>query len=154
MEAKVRAWKLFDLIPMMLLHNLRVLVVGRNELVQTKRILGTIDPPRLRGAPSSVFPAALTKRKSTHIVQNAAQKKVQGQVSRARQELTGASLAPRNAATLEELRRRPKARETDIPEEDQLELDSKLFAACLRSAPSDSASPCRMHERIFSRWSG
>ena len=62
-------------------------------------------------------------------------------------ELTGATLAPRNEATLEEFRRRRlQEQQAPIPEEvinfvpeQELELDSKLFAACLRSAPSGSS---------------
>ena len=70
-----------------------------------------------------------------------------GQVPRARQKLTGASIAPRNAATLEELRRRrPQERQAKVPEEvtifvidDELVLDSKLSTVFLRSAPLGSA---------------
>ena len=48
----------------------------------------------------------------------AAQARVQrGQVSRARQELTGAALAPKNEATLQELRaRRPQEQVQPIPQ--------------------------------------
>ena len=49
----------------------------------------------------------------------AAQARVQrGQVSRARQELTGAALAPKNEATLQELRaRRPQEQVQPIPQD-------------------------------------
>ena len=67
----------------------------------------------------------------------AAQSRVQrGQVSRGRQELTGAALAPRTAATLEALQgRRPQEATSAIPREvmdfqptSPLQLDSKAFA--------------------------
>ena len=75
----------------------------------------------------------------------AALKRVQqGQVSRAPQELKGAPLAPRDENTLNELRRRrPQGRVRDIPAdvlefcpERELKLDAKIFAECLRSAPT------------------
>ena len=68
----------------------------------------------------------------------AAQSRVQrGQVSRARQELTGAQLAPRDESTLEELRRRrPQERIREIPAEvldfipeGELQLDSLSVCA-------------------------
>ena len=66
------------------------------------------------------------------------------QVSRARQELTGAALAPRNAATLEALQgRRPQDPVSAIPREvldfqpaSPLQLDSMAFAKCLWEAPA------------------
>ena len=75
----------------------------------------------------------------------AAQRRVEkGQGSRARHELTVASLAPRNRETLAELRgRRSEERESSIPEEVQdfvpehrLILDASKFAKCLQTAPS------------------
>ena len=79
----------------------------------------------------------------------AAQSKVQRrQVSRARQELIGAALAPRNAATLEALQgRRPQEPTSAIPCEvmdfqpmSLLQVDSKTFAKRLREAPSGCSS--------------
>ena len=78
----------------------------------------------------------------------AAQNRVErGQVSRARQELTGASLAPRNEDTMQELqRKRPQERRKEIPaavlefiQEGKLKLSLKMFANCVRSAPSGSS---------------
>ena len=78
----------------------------------------------------------------------AAQSRVQrGQVSRARHELTGVALAPKDETTLAELRsRRPQSRVHDIPQaiidhipESPLQLDEKTFAKCLQTAPSGSA---------------
>ena len=78
----------------------------------------------------------------------AAQSRVeQGQVSRARQELTGATLAPKTGDTLRELQeRRPRERVREIPAEilnyvaeQPLVLDGTLFSKCLASAPTGSA---------------
>ena len=75
----------------------------------------------------------------------AAQSRVErGQVSRARHELTGAPLAPQTMATLDELRAgRPEKSSSPIPREvrdfppqSPLSLDGKIFAKCLRPAPS------------------
>ena len=70
-----------------------------------------------------------------------------GQVSRARQELVGSPLAPKNEATLRELReRRPQKASREIPREvldfvphAPLELSFKLFSISLRSAPAGSS---------------
>ena len=78
----------------------------------------------------------------------AAQARVQrGQVSRARQELVGAKLAPKDQTTLNELRgRRPQEQLREIPEdvmsfepETPVQLDQKNFATCLRRSPSGSS---------------
>ena len=78
----------------------------------------------------------------------AAQSRVErGQVSRARQELTGAALAPQMADTLRELQeKRPVAQVREIPPavleytpERPLDLDADLFGQCLSSAPSGTA---------------
>ena len=64
-----------------------------------------------------------------------------GQVSRARHELTGAPLAPKNQDALDELR--PQERLSPVPQdvldfrpERGLRLDAKLFAKCPQSAIS------------------
>ena len=70
-----------------------------------------------------------------------------GQLSRARQELTGAALAPKTLDTLAQLQgRRPQEREMEIPAEVMefvpdrpFELDHALFTKCLQSAPSGCA---------------
>ena len=78
----------------------------------------------------------------------AAQSRVErGQVSRARQELTGATLAPKTDETLRELQgRRPQEMIWEILVEvlnfvpgQALVLDATLFSKCLASAPSGSA---------------
>ena len=71
----------------------------------------------------------------------------QGQVSRARHELTGAPLAPKNEDTFRELQdRRPREQVRPIPREvlefnpsvpSQMEM--RTFVDCLRSAPAGSA---------------
>ena len=74
----------------------------------------------------------------------AAQSRVErGQVSRARHELIGAPLAPQTTATLDDLRARrsqesssPISEVTDFAPESPLSLDGKIFAKCLRTAPS------------------
>ena len=70
-----------------------------------------------------------------------------GQVSRARQELVGAKLAPKDQTTLNELRgRRPQEQLREIPAdvmsfepETAVQLDRKIFATCLRGSPSGSS---------------
>ena len=87
-----------------------------------------------------------------------AQSRVQeGQVSRARQALVGAALAPGNNATLKELqRRRPQVVLSENPPEllnrdpeSVLMLDRKLFAECLRKARSNFSLFAR-EEQFFS----
>ena len=73
---------------------------------------------------------------------------MQDQVSRARQVLTGAALAPKTLETLEELRRKRCQRQVqaiplDVMEfipETPVELDARVFAISLRSAPRGSAA--------------
>ena len=66
-----------------------------------------------------------------------------GQVSRARQKLSGAQLAPRDGSTLKELRRRrPQERIQEIPAE---VLDFIPEGNC-SWIPSDSLSVCALHE--------
>ena len=68
-------------------------------------------------------------------------------MSRARQELTGAALAPKTAGTLRELQeKRLVAQVREIPPavleytpERPLDLDADLFGQCLSSAPSGTS---------------
>ena len=80
---------------------------------------------------------------------NAAQRRIQqGQVSWARHELTGATLAPRTRATLDELQqKRPQEQRREIPQpvldfnpDVPLSLNKELFVSSLRSFPSGSAA--------------
>ena len=78
-----------------------------------------------------------------------------GQVSPARQELIGATLAPKTRETLAELQgRRLQERVREIPEEvmasnpTRVNLDNFTFSKCLSSAPFGQRSwPRRMHLR-------
>ena len=73
---------------------------------------------------------------------------IQGQVSRARQVLTGAALAPKTLEILEKLRRkrcqsRVQPIALDVMEftpETPVELDARVFATSLRSAPRGSVA--------------
>ena len=153
--AEDRAWKAFALVPMMLLNKPKGGgSVGRDELgfrvdkfsrgewgTLLKEATDKKSGPR-RGETSQDVAAEQQRRGK------AAQSRVeQGQVSRARQELTGATLAPKTGDTLRELQeRRPRERVREIPAEilnyvaDQpLVLDGTLFSKCLASAPAGSA---------------
>ena len=149
--AEKRAWKLFGLIPMMMLHRPRGAgAVGRDELAQraddfargkwTEMLQDAsqmIVKPHLETSSNEMEEAVRKGRAALNRVQR-------GQVSRARQELTGAALAPKNMDTLAELQgRRPQERVVDIPQEmvtfvpdRSVELDMKLFTKCVQSAPS------------------
>ena len=109
-----RAWKLFALVPIMLLHRSRNTgFVGRSELVQR---VEDFDAGRLSEllseARREVVRRGEPQCKGDEKARRgaAAQRRVErGQISRARQELTGASLAPKNGDTLTELRsKRPQ----------------------------------------------
>ena len=94
---QVRGWKLFALVPMMMLHRPQGSgSVGRSELVHR---------------------AATQHQDECERHGRAVQARVQrGQVSRARQELVGAKLAPKDQTTLNELRgRRPQEQLREIP---------------------------------------
>ena len=155
-----RARKLFGLVPVMLLHRPRGTgSVGKDELVsraddfvrgrwtdllenirdtsgQPRPAMGEIQEHERRGC------AALGRVR-------------QGQVSRVRQELTGAALAPKTLQTLAQLQeRRPQERVREIPREVMefvpdrpLKLDFKLFTKCLQSAPSGCTRAWRLHQR-------
>ena len=167
---QIRAWKLFCLVPKMLLHRPRNTgSVGRDELARRVtefqqghwvQLMREANEFQFQSRPASTrTPEEETSRRAL-----AAQSRVQrGQVSRARQELTGAALAPRNATTLEALQgRRPQDPVSAIPREvldfqpaSPLQLDSKAFAKCLREAPAGcSPGPGGMHQRDASGLSG
>ena len=153
--AEERAWKLFGLVPVMLLHRPRGSgSVGRDELAQRADDFArghwiallhnarrSVVEVRGRIAKSEAQEQARRGRAALSRVQ-------QGQVSRARQELTGADLAPKTLDTLAELQgRRPQVRGMDIPQDVMefvpdrpVQLDLTLFTKCLRNAPSGSAS--------------
>ena len=90
--------------------------------------LGSVDPRRM---PRKEFDEALTQSRIE-----------QGQVSRARQALTGATLAPRNEHTREQLQNfRPQIQMQEILQEPEspVTMDPHIFANCFHSAPSGSA---------------
>ena len=113
-EGDVCSWKLFGLIPAMLLHRPKGAgFVGRAELVHRFNDFqqGHWEQlwHRAQAAASARFSRAstsgATEEEDHRRRGRAAQSRVQqGQVSRARQELTGAPLVPRNEDTLQQLR--------------------------------------------------
>ena len=140
---KERAWKLFGLIPMMLLHQTRGSgSLGRDELATRADVFS-------RGHWIALL------QEQAHRGRAALSRVQQGQVSRAWQELTGAQLALKTVDTLAELQgRRPQVRGMVIPlnvmefvPERPVELDVALFTKCLRSAPSGSVWAWRVNER-------
>ena len=106
-----RGWKLFCLVPFMLLHREVSGSVGRDELAQRVADFEGGRWIQLLDAASAFTPA---RPRQTTITAEEEQKRrglvvqsriQRGQVSRARQELTGAALAPKNEETLQELRK-------------------------------------------------
>ena len=153
-SAESRAWKLFCLVPIMLLHRPRSSgSVGRDELA--KRVTDfergrwtELLETAARFIPSSHSRHERTEEEEQMRRAQAAQSRIQrGQVSRARQELTGAALAPKNGATLGELRhQRPQTQLREIPPavlEAQppraVTLDRKILHSCLLGSPSGVA---------------
>ena len=154
-EGQIRGWKLFALVPMMLLHRPRGTgSVGRSELVHRadKFAAGRWTELVVEATQHQVSQAPRGERTEEADREHrgkAAQARVQrGQVSRARQELTGAKLAPKDESTLNELRnRRPQEQLREIPDDvlrfqpaAPLQLDRSLFAQSLRGAPSGSSA--------------
>ena len=140
-------------VPMMLFHRTKWSgTIGREELAKRAdditegRWLGLVEPiTSLMREPQSRSTIQEDVDSSRERRGLQAQSRVQqGQVSRARQALVGAALAPGNNATLEELqRRRPQVVLSEIPPEllnrkpeSVLVLDRKIFAECLRKAGS------------------
>ena len=112
-DGQVRGWKLFALVPMMLLHRpCGTGSVGRCELVhRADRFAAGRWAELIREATQHQAVHTPRCERSEEADQQhrgkAAQERVQrGQVSRARHELTGAKLVPKDEATLNELRNR------------------------------------------------
>ena len=106
-QAEIRAWKFFGLVPLMFMHiPSGTGAVGRSQLASGRWSEVMTDVPR--NCPHRARPRA-----------DKAQVRVRcGQISRARQGLTGATPAPKNASTLLELRaRRPQEQLREIPRE-------------------------------------
>ena len=149
-----RAWKASGLVPLLLLHRPRGCgSLGRDELaLRADRFVRGQWFELLEDAQSQV-PVRPGRNPQDQTQENArrgraAQSRLErGQVSRARQELTGAALAPKTADTLRELQeKRPIAQVREIPPvvldytpERPLDLDADLFGQCLSSAPSGTA---------------
>ena len=160
---EIRAWKLFALVPTMLLHRPRGTgALGRSELSFRAEEFARGHWRALIEAALQDSPAqsrARPERSDTEERERrgkAAQARVQrGQVSRARQELTGAALAPKNEATLQELpARRPQEQVQPIHQEvldhvpiAEVNLNAKLFAMFEGSAIRFVSRTRRVHQR-------
>ena len=117
--AESRAWKLFGLVPTMLLHRPKH---SRDELAKRAddfaqgRWLSLLTTAQQQ----NTVRITRTEQVDDHVRRGmAAQSRVErGHVSRARHELTGAPLAPKNQDTQNELQgRRPQERVCAIPQE-------------------------------------
>ena len=94
--AEERAWKVFGLVPALLLHRPRGCGrVGKEELVERANMFG-------RGQWRDLLEQDIIREQKRR-GRAACNRVQQGQVSRARQELLGATLAPKTRETLEEL---------------------------------------------------
>ena len=152
--AETRAWKLFAVVPIMLLSRPGGIGrIGRDELASRADQFARGDWWELIDlAVQNVSTYTNSKREDSSEAERrglAAQERVKReQVSRARQALVGAALSPKTEGTLEELRRRrPQAALRQIPQEvmdyapdSPLALDMKIFAKCLRAAPAGSSA--------------
>ena len=149
--AEVRAWKLFGMVPIMLLRRTKHSgTVGRDEFAQRVEDFNS-------GRWTDFLPEVQQSDQrsgNTECVDDqvrrgaAAMRRVQrGQVSRARHELTGTPFAPKTLETLAELQgTRPQVRQSPIPQENvdyqpasPLQLDNNIFTKCLRKAPAGSS---------------
>ena len=139
---QVRGWKLFALVPMMMLHRPQGSgSVGRSELVHRADRFAAGRWAELVHDATQHHQSERSEEDECERRGKAAQARVQrGQVSRARQELVGAKLALKDQTTLNELRgRRPQEQLREIPAdvmsfepETPVQLDRKIFATCLR----------------------
>ena len=110
-------------VPMLLSRPRRIGRIGRDELASRADQFARGDWPELIDlAVQNVSSYTDSKREDSSEAERrglAAQERVRGQVSRARQALAGAALSPMTEETLEELqRRRPQAALRQIPQED------------------------------------
>ena len=149
---ETQSWKLFCLLPFWLLRRPQSKGrVGKAEL--TKRF-EQFDNGQWAKLHEEAERCVLGFPQRHHTMTNeerarAAEQCVQeGEVSRARQCLTGAALAPGTDATFQEMqRRRPQALARPLSEEvldfepdSPVELDRSMFLASLKSAPRGSSS--------------
>ena len=158
LEERHRAWKLFGLIPLMLLHQPRGTgSFGRDELARHAELfpegrwVELIERARQCATPISGTKPELDEGEEQQRRGNAAQIQ-QGQVSQARHELTGAALVPRTRATLDELQqKRPQEQRRAIPQpvldfnpDVPLSLNKVLFVweRCRSRRMHERNSPC------------
>ena len=169
-DSELRAWRLFGLLPVLLLHKppgqgrvARSALAKRFDDFAKGDWTPLLDAARASGAANTSRPPGRAAAARTETAEpgdpprragptprgHAACKSVLlGEVSRGRQYLTGATLAPGNLATLEALQsKRPDAPRQPLPDEVlhyqppvPLQLDREAFLACLRSSPRGSAA--------------
>ena len=135
----LRAWKLFLLLPYMLLRNPRGAGrVGKDEL--SCRLTLLEDARRATQTERPLCPSNRTPERRAH---EACQKVRLGEVSRARQCLTGAALAPGNEDTFRALQdRRPQQVIRPLTQEVlnfEPEVPVHMFLTSLKSAPRGSS---------------
>ena len=104
--SETRAWKLFDT------------TSWPTDSISSREVLGVLIHKVCAEPPVRPSQKRLSEKQEHGRRGKAAQNRApQGQVSRARQELTGATLAPCNEASLELRRRRPQEQQAKITEE-------------------------------------
>ena len=145
-----RAWKLFALVPRMLMHRVHGTgSVGRDELAARGELFVRGRWRELLSSARNSIPTGAQKRQSA-ARRNEEAWQPRSACRRARSHEPGRNwspLAPQNEETLKELReRRPQVASREIPREvldfapqAPLELNFKLFSTCLRSAPAWSS---------------
>ena len=134
--AEERVWKLFALVPRMLMHRVKgTASVGRDELASRGELFVRGRWRELLASARNSIPIRTQKSQSSRSDEErrglAAQERMQkGQVSRARQELVGSPLAPKTEETLRELReRRPQVATREIPRE-VLDFSPTAISSC------------------------
>ena len=137
-DAEIRAWKLFGLISLLLLHRTKHSgKIGRDELakraddVSSGEWISLLTVALQAQHPHSVQPRE-PRNEQERRGAAAMNRAKRGQVSRARHELTGASLAPKNDETRAELQGRPQVRQSPIPQN----VIEKLFFVSVRCSVS------------------
>ena len=150
-QGEVRGWKLFCMLPVMLLRRDPGGKVTKEELCHRFDVFVSDEWATLwQEATAAVggFTPSVASAQTDEKRAAAACRRVQmGEVTRARQCLTRAALAPGNDATLQELQsRRPQEVQRDIPREVleshpdvPVQLDQKIFMNSLKSAPRGSS---------------
>ena len=146
-----RAWKLWCLLPLMLLRRTQGSnKEGQKELQQRFQKFWRGEWLELIAAGQERARTAAAEDTKEKRARTACHKVRLGEASRAAQTLTAGKLAPGTDATLEELtdpNRRPRDQLERLPDEvanfradTPLELDTKLFLSVLRAAPRGSSA--------------